>query len=122
FSCPVEMLQTVLWPNGGFRTFTPRNHSDYLAGGFPLDTVTGPDIKPVRDRFWHRDLELTRDLAHVLTIPRTLSLSSFHLPSVLNIARLRKQYGGGVPLTPRPEARLVRFFYVSVGAEEVQAR
>lgn len=88
----------------------PRNHSDYFSSRFPLDTVTGLDVKSVRNRFWHRYLELARHLTHVLTISRTLSLSSFHCRRALNIARLRKQYGGRLPLTLRRKDRLELFF------------
>jgi hypothetical protein len=81
FSCPVEMLQPVLWRDRRFRSFTRRNYSDYFSSSFPLDTVTGFDVEPVRDRFWHRHLQFARDLTHILTITRKFSLSSLTPPN-----------------------------------------
>jgi hypothetical protein len=81
FSCPVEMLQPVLWRDRRFRSFTRRNYSDYFSSSFPLDTVTGFDVEPVRDRFWHRHLQFARDLTHILTITRKFSLLSLTPPN-----------------------------------------
>src|SRR5713226_2844715 len=53
------------------RLLTPDVHTDPVPGGLPLDLVAGADPVLVGERLGKRDLELARDLRHVLTLART---------------------------------------------------
>jgi hypothetical protein len=51
-------------------------YSNRVAGGNPLQFISGPDSVLIGDGFWNRQLQLTRNFWHILTIARMISL--FH--------------------------------------------
>ena len=52
----------------------PPDDPDGIALDDPFDLIARPNPEAVRDRLRHRDLELTGDLGHVLTLTRILAL------------------------------------------------
>lgn len=54
-----------------------RHNADDLARFFEANVIPGPYLVTVGERFGYRDLKFACDLAHVLTLARTVSLSRF---------------------------------------------
>src|SRR5688572_1043379 len=61
FRCSVEMFQTVLRQDRGFRSLTRRNDSNGLSGDFPLNLIARLDVKALRDRLRESYLQLACD-------------------------------------------------------------
>ena len=51
------------------------NHTNHLAGGDPVKIIARPNAVAVGDGFGYRQLQLTGDFRHILTIARIKSLS-----------------------------------------------
>jgi hypothetical protein len=66
--------ETQSFGGGIITVIASRRKADRLAGGAPLDLVSGLDPELIGERFWNRHLQLAGDLRHFLTLSRINSL------------------------------------------------